>query len=124
MAFFYLAIASGAGLNFHYCMGELVDWSLVQSQQQACGSCGMEKKESSKETCCKDVQHQVKIEQAQKSAAQMYKFEQVFFVIPQASSVANHLSAPLPFISKEIRSNTSPLGLECPIFIKNCTYRI
>jgi len=124
MAFLYLAVASGAGVSFHYCMGELVDWSLVQSQQHTCDFCGMEKKETTKEPCCKDVQHQAKVDQAQKANVQIYKFEQPIVIIPQDKPLEIYLFPITAFISKEALSNAPPLGQQLPIFIKNCTYRI
>lgn len=124
MAFFYLAVASGAGVNLHYCMGELVDWSLTDSEKHACDFCGMEKKESSEKSCCKDVQHQAKVDQAQKANAQIYKFEQSVFVIPQVKPLEVYLLPVTKITSQEARSNAPPLGQQLPIFIKNCTYRI
>lgn len=124
MAFFYLAVASGAGVSFHYCMGELVDWSLVQSEHHACEFCGMEKKENAKEPCCKDVQHQAKVDQAQKANAQLFKFEQSVFVLPQAKPTDGYLLPIVTTISQEERGNAPPLTQQVPIFIKNCTYRI
>lgn len=124
MAFFYLAVASGAGVNLHYCMGELVDWSLTDSEKHACDFCGMEKKKSSEKSCCKDVQHQAKVDQAQKANAQIYKFEQSVFVLPQLKPLESYLSPITEIVSHEARSNAPPLGQRTPIFIKNCTYRI
>jgi len=124
MAFFYLAVASGAGVNLHYCMGELVDWSLTDSEKHACDFCGMEKKESSEKSCCKDVQHHAKVDQAQKANEQIYKFQQSVFVLPQEEPMESYLFSVTKTISKEARSNAPPLGQPIPIFIKNCTYRI
>lgn len=124
MAFFYLAVASGAGVNLHYCMGELVDWSLTDSEKHACDFCGMEKTKSSEKSCCKDVQHQAKVDQAQKANAQIYKFEQSVFVIPQVKPLGGYLLPVTQIFSQEARSNAPPLGQRTPIFIKNCTYRI
>lgn len=124
LAIFYLAVASGAGVSFHYCMGELVDWSFTQNERHACDFCGMEKKEATKDVCCKDVQHQAKVDQAQKANAQVYKFEQSIFDIPQATPIENYLLPISNVVLKEVRSNAPPLGTPLPIFIKNCTYRI
>ncbi len=124
MAFFYLAVASGAGVNLHYCMGELVDWSLTDSEKHACDFCGMEKKNATEKSCCKDVQHQAKVDQAQKANAQIYKFEQSVFVVPQVKPLEGYLLPVTKIISQEARSNAPPLGKRTPIFIKNCTYRI
>src|SRR6218665_906698 len=110
MAFFYLAVASGAGVNLHYCMGELVDWSLTDSEKHACDFCGMEKTKSTEKSCCKDVQHQAKVDQAQKANAQIYKFEQSVFVIPQVKPLESYLLPATKTISQEARSNAPPLG--------------
>ncbi|WP_293300636.1 hypothetical protein [Pedobacter sp. UBA4863] len=124
MAFFYLAVASGAGVNLHYCMGELADWSLIQDKKHACDFCGMEKKGSAKNGCCKDVQHLAKVDQAQQTNVQIYKFEQSVFVVPTLKPTENYLLPVTKVISQEARSNAPPLGQLTPIFIKNCTYRI
>lgn len=124
MAFFYLAVASGAGVQLHYCMGELVDWSLVHSQQAACDFCGMEKKEASEKSCCKDVQQQAKVDQAQKTNAQIYKFEQQVFILPSLKPIVAEVMPMVNIIAQEVNSNAPPLGQQLPLFIKNCTYRI
>ncbi|RZL33402.1 MAG: hypothetical protein EOO96_12245 [Pedobacter sp.] len=124
MAFFYLAVTSGAGVNLHYCMGELVDWSLTDSQKHACDFCGMEKKKATEKSCCKDVQHQAKVDQAQKANAQIYKFEQVAFIVPQVKPIETYLFPVAQDFLQEARSNAPPLRQQTPIFIKNCTYRI
>ncbi|WP_233164524.1 hypothetical protein [Pedobacter sp. ASV28] len=124
MAVFYLAIASGAGVHLHYCMGKLVDWSLVKSEKKACGFCGMEKKETAKKSCCKDVQHQAKVDQAQKTNAQIYKFEQQVFILPSLKPITAESTPLVSTIAYEINSNAPPLGQQLPLFIKNCTYRI
>ncbi|WP_343531986.1 hypothetical protein [Pedobacter sp.] len=124
MAFFYLAVASGAGVQLHYCMGELVDWSLVHSQQAACDFCGMEKKEASEKSCCKDVQQQAKVDQAQKANTQIYKFEQHVFVLPPLKPVMVDVIPMVSTIAYEVSANAPPLGQQLPLFIKNCTYRI
>lgn len=127
LAVFYLAVASGAGLSMHYCMGELVDWSVYDDQKHACDFCGMEKKDaaaSSATDCCKDVQHFAKVDQAQKANAQLFNFEQapvVLNVLPLYAVVAVSLkkhATPLVWV------NAPPKSLQLPIFIKNCTYRI
>lgn len=124
IAFFYMATASGAGVSFHYCMGELVDWSVYNSEQHACEFCGMEKAEQKSTECCKDVKHQAKVDQAQKASVLFFKFE---------NSIADMvLAQPLSFVSPVasvyfegfVYANAPPISAATPIFIKNCTYRI
>ena len=47
--------AMGATVHMHYCMGKLVDTSLMHDDEHLCGKCGM-KKSTQKKGCCKDEQ--------------------------------------------------------------------
>jgi hypothetical protein len=63
---FYFSAASGATVEFHYCMGKLVEWGMAKpSESKSCSNCKMKMKDS--KDCCKKNQQQVKIEQAQKA---------------------------------------------------------
>lgn len=124
MAVLYLASASGAGVHLHYCMDKLVEWSIFQSDRDVCGFCGMEKKESSKKSCCKDLHHSSKVDKAQKTNTQNHNFELAAFIIPQAQPVDSYMFALTFQPLKEARGNAPPILPSQPIFIKNCTYRI
>jgi hypothetical protein len=63
---FYFSAASGATVEFHYCMGKLVEWGMAKpSESKTCSNCKMKMKDS--KDCCKKNQQQVKIEKAQKA---------------------------------------------------------
>jgi hypothetical protein len=124
MAVFYLAVASGAGVHIHYCMDKLVSWSLYETKRQTCGYCGMEKKESSKKSCCKDIHKSPKVDKAQHAHAQLLKFQQSAVIVPQLKLVAAYLFSAVADAPQEARSNAPPIAQKLPIFIKNCTYRI
>lgn len=64
---FYLGIASGATVHFHYCMGELLSWGFSEVKSSSCDNCGMEKSGADFEKCCKDETKQLKVEKAQKA---------------------------------------------------------
>ena len=49
LAFFYLGLASGVVMNFHYCMGQLSSVEYGYDHKDACGKCGMTEKDG----CCK-----------------------------------------------------------------------
>lgn len=66
LAIIYLAASAGATVHLHYCMGKLVDSSLVQNENRTCGNCGMEKSGSTDNDCCKDEATQVGIAKDQK----------------------------------------------------------
>ncbi|MGZ5135207.1 MAG: HYC_CC_PP family protein [Flavitalea sp.] len=48
LAFVYLALASGVGMNIHYCMGELSSVDYGYKKAGHCDECGMEEKAG----CC------------------------------------------------------------------------
>lgn len=64
---FYFSAASGATMEFHYCMGNLVEWGMAHSEEESktCSNCKMSAEGS--EDCCKKDQQEVKIEKAQKA---------------------------------------------------------
>lgn len=66
LSFFYLATATGSGLHFHYCMGQLASWSFSKNEQKECEQCGMEKNLSDDMGCCKDEYKQLKLQVDQK----------------------------------------------------------
>jgi hypothetical protein len=124
LAIFYLGVSQGATVYFHYCMGELVQLGLKTPKKANCDFCGMNKKESKKDSCCKNDVKQAKVDSSQKTAQAQYHFEQ------SSIAVLNHViweSANLAVpkeLGKGTRSNAPPQGQEIPVFIRNCTYRI
>ncbi len=59
LMFIYGSATMGATVHLHYCMNEMVGWSLLHNDDGKCGKCGME--EQDKEGCCKDEQKQFKL---------------------------------------------------------------
>ncbi len=55
----YGSATMGATVHIHYCMNELVGWSLFNDKDAKCGRCGMEEKD--KQGCCKDEHKQFKL---------------------------------------------------------------
>lgn len=124
LAVFYLGIASGATVHFHYCMGELVSWGLEKETDKICDLCGMPKSEDKKNKCCKDVEKQAKVEKSQHASQTAYKFEQLSAVLIQPELTVTY-QAPVPVkITREALSNAPPDGRVIPVYVKNCTYRI
>lgn len=124
LAIFYLGIASGASVHFHYCMGELVSWGFEKQSRKVCDFCGMPKSESKKKSCCKDIEQKAKVEKSQKANQTAYKFEQLSVALIQPELFVNY-QAPIPVkITREALSNAPPDGTKIPVYLKNCTYRI
>ena len=119
---FYFSVASGASVEFHYCMGKLVDWGVSKSAEtKDCSKCKMSEADS--KDCCKKDQQEVKIEQAQK-AQFSFQFKSIssnvtlpsifdsgLINIPQTVSGANYSHAP-------------PRTPKTPVFVMFGTFRI
>lgn len=120
---FYLGTSSGAAVHLHYCMGELVDLGLTQSKQANCELCGMTKSESAKNTCCKDVSKEAKVDQSKKTSQFIYQFKT--FSAPVLQRLFSDIDiALLSRPNKTVYTNAPPERLNVPVFIRNCTYRI
>jgi hypothetical protein len=119
---FYFSAASGATVEFHYCMGKLVEWGMAQHEEsKACSNCKMSA-EASKDCCKKDIQ-EVKIEKAQKAQFSFqfksfpsaiilpFIFEPVLTPVQQTYSGYNYSHAP-------------PRTEKTPVFLMLRTFRI
>lgn len=124
LAIFYLGIASGASVHFHYCMGKLVSWGLEKEMTGACDFCGMPKAESKKKSCCKDIEQKAKVEKSQKAGQTIYKFEQISTAVLQPELFVRYQATVPVKITREALSNAPPDGQLIPVYLKNCTYRI
>lgn len=118
---FYLGVASGATVHFHYCMGELLSWGLTKAEADKCSNCGMDKAESGK--CCKDVQQKVKVEIAQK-AEFSFQFDNLISPVQ-----AQQLSVPSvtqwhATIQEFSVSQAPPRSGNISVFLLNRTIRI
>lgn len=67
----YLGLSSGITVHLHYCMGKLSEWSLLESKDESCGKCGMEKKSTEARGCCDDDAKYVKLQQDHKQASEL-----------------------------------------------------
>jgi hypothetical protein len=61
----YGSATMGATVHLHYCMNELVGWSLWHSDKEECGRCGMKE---DKTGCCKDEHKHFKLKTDHKKA--------------------------------------------------------
>ncbi len=124
LAFFYLSVASGVGVYLHYCMGDLVSWSVYDSGKHSCDFCGMDKAEGKADNCCKDVKHHAKVDQAQKANVSLFKFEQSIADVIINNPIALLIPVDKQQAISEINSNAPPETASVPIYVKNCIYRI
>ncbi|MBA2562026.1 MAG: hypothetical protein H0V14_03785 [Chitinophagaceae bacterium] len=92
-AIFFLIIygftSVGATVHIHYCMNELVGWSLSKTNTEKCGKCGMEKE--SDDGCCTDLHKQIQHKDSHKkvdSSPGLPYFTGIS-ILPQANAVIN-----------------------------------
>ena len=121
-AIFYLGVSSGATAHFHYCMGELVNWSISPEKDHKCSNCGMEKANS--KNCCKDQHQKLEVKDFTKSSEIAYQFnvssKELFFSSYKELEKVHAYSI--------IENNTisiSPHRTQAtPVFIRNRNFRI
>lgn len=119
---FYFGVASGVTVEFHYCMGKLVEWSTAKpAESKKCSNCKMTEADS--KDCCKKNQQEVKIEQAQKAEFSFqFKSSSIIIALPYL------LESGLPAFSQTVTganySHAPPRTTKIPVFVMLRTFRI
>lgn len=123
LSFLYISTSSGATVHMHYCMGELVNWSLWHNESDKCDNCGMEKNDTKDNGCCKDEHKQLKIEKDQKVADsfKMMKLITCSFPVSSIEIIAHDLFS---FTEENPVSHAPPRKSDIAVYILNCTFRI
>jgi hypothetical protein len=130
LAVLYLSTSLGATVHWHYCMGRLVGWGLVDREAKECMSCGMPVQQAFDEgvvttkSCCQDVHKQIKNEKDQKpgqSSPELAKLTPVAVLL-------SHRIWQAPFINTlkvgHPAINGPPRVDEVPVFLRNSNFRI
>lgn len=124
LAVLYIVTSSGATIHMHYCMGKVAEWSIEQIDSKTCGTCGMEKTESSDNGCCKDEHKFFKDDSAQKiTENNMQMLQLLSIALPSAYIV-------LPVVDFPSVTQENPLSHAPPrtdavaIYIRNCNFLI
>ena len=124
LSILYIGTASGATVQFHYCMGKLVNWSIGHhDDSNTCDNCGMEKNGEGKNNCCKDEQKQIKLEKDQKIAESFQTMQLVATAIP-VSFISFTQKLPPSVTEENPCSNAPPLTDNTSLYIRNCVFRI
>lgn len=124
LALLHLALASGATMHLHYCMGQLVDTGLQHKAGNKCGKCGMKKTAAKDNGCCKDEHKFVQLAEAQKTASlQMVHVMELSAVAILPSPLEFHL-LPATLNERFPISHAPPLQGSLPIYLRNCVFRI
>ena len=115
-ALFYLASSTGAVINAHYCLDELVDWNLSHSKNDRETICGKNESDNRADDCCnKELNNCCKDESSQLTL-------EIHRSVAKVCFKRVRISSPLLFSPVFIQA-TSPL-LKQPSFIstafRNC----
>lgn len=122
LAIFYLGASSGATVHLHYCMGQLIDWGISQSENKTCNNCGMEKGNS--KDCCKDQEHKITVKDSPKASATVYYFNTLALPIPLTVYRDPRILYGDPLAVIGVHGDSPPRTQAIPVFIRNCTFRI
>jgi hypothetical protein len=117
----YGSATMGTTIHLHYCMNKMVGWSLIDSKDHQCHTCGMEKKGG----CCKDSKAQIKLAADQQKAefSQVANFNSQQFC--QLPIVSEYILAAIAETNATPTNNTSPpllLSSASPEFL--CVFRV
>jgi hypothetical protein len=130
LALLYLSTSMGATLHFHYCMGKLASWGLINHESKSCALCGAPKKVvanhciAPKNDCCQDDYKQIKVGGDQKVSQLEF---QVLKLLPAALVVNYQPASDISFSSFLLEhsvSNSPPRTQKIPVFILHCDFRI
>jgi hypothetical protein len=122
VAVIYLAATTGVILQRHYCMKQLVGWSLYQQQDDMCNRCGMDKSDK-KKGCCIDETIKVKISDDQQSNFTTVHFESPVYPVAHDYIVYESL-LPVSLLHQHIDDHGPPGNLKVPVFLRNNVFRI
>ncbi|MGX5856053.1 HYC_CC_PP family protein [Dyadobacter jiangsuensis] len=121
----YLGTATGVTLHLHYCMGEMVDLKLAESDSDHCENCGMDKSQSTKSGCCKDEFKKIKTDDSRKGADDAFKSLSNYVAILSTKQAYQFSEPSYPSICEQHpRSNSPPRSKSVAVYILNCTYLI
>lgn len=118
----YSASTFGVTVHLHYCMNELVGWTLLHhDEKDKCGKCGMTGKNNG---CCKDEHKSFNVK-TEHQKADVAKFIG-FFLSPVITSPADTYSQQLSYRPVAISYPVShaPPIVGTPLFIKYCVFLI
>ena len=131
LAVLYLSTSMGATVHFHYCMGELVSWGLIDhTGGKNCDFCGMTKVGASGEcmvgmnNCCHEEHKQIKNDKDQKLGQEVPSSLKAGLLNTDLPQAAWAIVFPVsPVISHPV-AHGPPLQGTVPLFLRNCNFRI
>jgi hypothetical protein len=129
LAFLYIGMSTGATLHFHYCMGKLVSWGLVDREGEHCAICGMLKSTGhgqgiAKKNCCKDEHKLIQSTKDQKVTSSDDLF------LKHAPALPAAMDGSLPIVALSCTAVTNPCANappgwgQVPLFLLNRNFRV
>jgi len=122
LAIFYLGVSSGATLQFHYCMGKLVDWELSSKISEKCDKCGMKK--GSTKDCCKTSEKQFKVDNSHKASGNDFLLKVSTTDLLFSGYALNNQIVVFSNTSDHPFANAPPGLSDVSVFLRNCNFRI
>lgn len=124
VAVLYLSSSAGITVHFHYCMGKLINWGLLNKDSDKCGKCGMEKGTKKKNDCCKDEHKYVKNISDQKTAEQAIQLMQVLTVATPSAFIQTSENYSSFLTEGNLFGHAPPRSSSTSVYIRNCVFRI
>jgi len=123
LALVYLGSATGTTLRLHYCMGKLADITLWDTNSKTCTKCGMEKKSSTHDGCCKDEQKQVKLHDDHKLVENFYNGNFLTSVV-LTYGFSHDTDINILSYAEKFPVSNAPLQSKRPAYLRFCVFRI
>ena len=119
----YFVTSTGATMNYHFCMGEMANISILGNGDKNCGKCGMEKHPARDNGCCKDETKWLKIEDDHKTSPAHFQVPKLPLETISAILFFNDLFASQQVCA--IPESKAPLrSFEIETYLLNCVFRI
>jgi hypothetical protein len=130
LAVVYLSTSMGATVHFHYCMGRLVSWGLVEHSGKTCDFCGMQKIGPSGEcmlgmkNCCHEENKQLRNNKDQKTVQESYHVTKVSAPLADRPGLVWEDVIVVSSVLSQPVSHGPPFANSLPVFLRNRNFRI
>jgi hypothetical protein len=117
----YFSTSIGATIRMHFCMGELVSWTLnTIVKDDKCSKCDMKCEKG----CCEEKSQVVKIDKDQKVAIATFEFSKSTFQV-EPTIYQNWQASMISFTVVDFpKANAPPDKGKVPLFVRNGAFLI
>ena len=117
----YFTTSIGATIRMHFCMGELISWTVnTKEKDDKCSKCNMKCEKG----CCEEKSQVVKIDNDQKLAKAFFEFSETNLQVAPTlykqwqASIISSTVADFP------KANAQPDKGKIPLFVRNSAFLI